>query len=188
SLDGRLHLAQGQPDVGVLAAGLKVRGWSERKTVLRNDGDRQTVIGRFEPELVRRPRDIEPPQRCHLCVVGADELGPQLAAKANTNADIGAVLGVGGARSSQKERGGNQKFFHCALTAVRGSWLHSRIGLPARRPASSQRRLISFSTIKSAASSALSLVVSMWISACSGGSYGLSMPVKFLSSPARALA
>ncbi len=46
----------------------------------------------------------------------------------------------------------------------------------------------SFSTIRSAASSAPSLVVSIWISACSGGSYGLSMPVKFLSSPARALA
>ena len=51
-----------------------------------------------------------------------------------------------------------------------------------------QRRLSSSSTIRSAASSALSFVVSMRISASSGASYGLSMPVKFLSSPARALA
>ena len=45
---------------------------------------------------------------------------------------------------------------------------------------------ISFSTIKSAACSAVSRVVSMRISGDSGASYGESMPVKFFSSPARA--
>ena len=50
------------------------------------------------------------------------------------------------------------------------------------------RRFSSSSTIRSAASSALSSVVSMWTSGASGGSYGLSMPVKFFSCPARALA
>ena len=45
---------------------------------------------------------------------------------------------------------------------------------------------ISISTIRSAACSGVIFVVSMRSSAAVGGSYGLSMPVKFFSWPARA--
>src|SRR3569623_205308 len=44
-----------------------------------------------------------------------------------------------------------------------------------------------YATIRSAASSALSRVVSMWISGATGTSYGLDIPVKLTISPVRAL-
>jgi hypothetical protein len=63
--------------------------------------------------------------------------------------------------------------FHFAPTG----WSH----MDARTPRSSRIAMIA-----SAALSGRFAVVSMWISACSGVSYGESMPVKFLSSPRRA--
>jgi uncharacterized membrane protein YfcA len=59
---------------------------------------------------------------------------------------------------------------------------------PRRYVPGSIARSASAWTIRSAHSSAVSEVVSSRSSACSGGSYGESMPVKLASSPARALA
>src|SRR5207253_5970490 len=55
-----------------------------------------------------------------------------------------------------------------------------------RQRSSSIPRRRSSSIIRSAASSAEVSAVSMWISGVSGGSYGESIPVKFLISPRRA--
>ena len=151
-------------NVGLSTPDYDICRGSERETVGRQDADPRAVIRCRKAEFVVTPRRVDVEQRPHAVLIGADERRLQLRAKADPHPNRIRILRIGGAPRGQDRRDAQEKVSHPARNC-RGTYL---VAQPYRL--GTQRRLSSFSTISSAASSASTFVVSMWISGFSGGS------------------